>query len=260
MVNAAATLMALAAAAPALAAPALAPRADLCDNGAKDAGSYTIMNNLWGTSNKDDPGADGTQCTTVTENSPTNAAWHSTFNWKSGPKSGNPVSYAYSEVPVTTQMLVGDIKSMKTNADWKYTGTYKGDVSYDIFTAADPANPTNKGINADIEIMIWLSTSDRANVHPKGGDKPALASDLTFGDYKMDLFYGEDANAKTYSFVAQTDIPSFNGDVQQYIDYLVKNQKYDAKQKLVRFQFGSEVYSSTGEATFTVNKFAGSVA
>ncbi len=110
------------------------------------ANGYYFNNNAWGSGY-----GQGSQCTYVDQLLNPGVQWHSDWSWSGG---DNYVkSYPYSGRQVSNKPLVKDIGSLPTKAEWAYYGdNIRGDVAYDLFTAADPNHDTSSG---DFELMIW---------------------------------------------------------------------------------------------------------
>jgi xyloglucan-specific endo-beta-1,4-glucanase len=128
---------------------------------------FEFNNNMWGMS--DD--AAGTQCLYIDSTQPSGVAWHTDWDWgttsasSSSSSSSSPLgvagaeyadnvkAYPYSGVSIPEKKLVSDINGMPTSVAWDYSGTnVRADVSYDMFTSADPNHDPSSG---DYEMMIW---------------------------------------------------------------------------------------------------------
>jgi xyloglucan-specific endo-beta-1,4-glucanase len=120
---------------------------DLCSQYAYYAANgYYFNNNAWGAST-----GTGSQCTHVDKLLDPGVAWHAEWNWSGGDTSVK--SYPYSGRELPTKKIVSSIGSMPTKAEWRYLGdNIRGDVAYDLFTAADPNHVTSSG---DYELMVW---------------------------------------------------------------------------------------------------------
>lgn len=140
------TLLALPAA---LLLPLAARAQDLC--GQYDyysSSGYYVNNNAWGS----DAASGGSQCTHVDNISDNGVGWHAEWSWSGGETSVKSYPYSGRDLP-SAKPLVKDIGSLPTKAEWAYAGDdIKGDVAYDLFTAADPDHDTSSG---DYELMIW---------------------------------------------------------------------------------------------------------
>ena len=106
---------------------------------------YTLNNNEWGM----DAGT-GSQCLNVNSISGSGVSFSVPWSWSGG--DNNVKSYPNAGLDVTPE-IVSNINTIPTNADWSLTGDgLNCDVSYDLFTAADPSHDTYSG---DYELMIW---------------------------------------------------------------------------------------------------------
>jgi len=229
----------------ALASAALAQQQTLCGQyDSYSSGSYSVNNNLWGESS-----GSGSQCTYVDSISGSGVAWHTTWTWSGA---DNQVkSYANSQVALTKK-YVSQLSSVPTTVQWSYDNSnINADVSYDIFTAADINHVTYSG---DYELMIWLARY--GSIQPIGSQ----IATATVGGQTWELWYGSNGSQQTYSFVASSPIESFNGDILQFFDYLTTSQGFPASsQYLINLQFGTEPFTSTGQATLTVSSWSASV-
>lgn len=122
--------------------------ATLCDQyGYYAANGYEFNNNNWGKADA----TSGNQCTTVKGTSDSGVSWSTNWNWQGG--DGYVKSYANVGKQFATGLVIANIKSMPTSIEWDYQPRdFRGNVAYDIFTAADPNHVKSSG---DYELMIW---------------------------------------------------------------------------------------------------------
>jgi xyloglucan-specific endo-beta-1,4-glucanase len=145
-------LSSLVAAAPSvLPSERVAPRqvASLCElYGYWSGNGYEVLNNLWGK----DTASSGSQCTYVNGASANGIQWSSKWEWQGAPN--NVKSYVYAGRQFERGIKVNSVKTMPTSISWDYDNinSVRGNVAYDVFTAADP-NHANSG--GDYELMIW---------------------------------------------------------------------------------------------------------
>ncbi|EMC98704.1 glycoside hydrolase family 12 protein [Baudoinia panamericana UAMH 10762] len=229
----------------ALVASAVAQSSTLCSQYASaTSGPYSVNNNAWGSSYA----SSGSQCTYVDSLSSSGAAWHSTWTWAGA----NTQVKSYPNSGFTfTKKLVSQVNSIPTTATWKYSTTsINADVAYDLFTAADINHVTYSG---DYELMIWLGRY--GSIQPIGSQ----IATTTIGGTSWAVWFGG-SSQKTYSFVASSPITSFSGDIKPFFTYLTNSQGFPASsQYLIDLQFGTEPFTSTGSATFTVSKWTAAV-
>lgn len=130
----------------AMATAAFADQRTCAQYGTFQGGPYIVNNNLWGQDN-----GSGSQCTTVSNITDSGVTFQTSWNW-SGDNT-NVKSYANAGMNGMEKKHVSNIGTIPTSAKWSYDNTnINADVSYDLFTAADPAHDTSSG---DYELMIW---------------------------------------------------------------------------------------------------------
>ncbi|KAI0098784.1 endoglucanase [Nemania sp. FL0031] len=195
------------------------------------ANGYYFNNNAWG----QDAGT-GSQCTYVDILLNPGVQWHSTWNWAGG--DNNVKSFPYSGRDLPTKKLVSNIGSIPTKAEWRYLGdNLRADIAYDLFTAADPNHSTSSG---DYELMVWLGR--RGGVQPIGSS----VGNVNVGGQTWDLWVGYNGPMKVFSFVAPSDIATFESDLKPFFTYITNNQGFPASQQnLITVQFGSEPFTGS---------------
>ncbi|KAI1294467.1 endoglucanase [Xylaria venustula] len=222
----------------ALALPAFASLAaaqavtTLCDQyGYYSANGYGVNNNAWGQAS-----GTGSQCTYVDELLNPGLQWHATWSW-----SGNDndvKGYPYSGLQISNKKLVSNIGSMPTKAEWRYLGdNIRADIAYDLFTSADPNHDTSSG---DYELMVWIGR--------EGGVQPIGSSTgtVTVGGESWDLWIGYNGPMLVYSFVAPSDIATWESDIKPFYQYITDNKGFPASsQYLITYQFGSEAFTGS---------------
>lgn len=220
--------------------------ASSCDQyGSTTSGQYTLYNDLWGES-----AGTGNQCYTLDSASP--LGWTSTWSWSGGPNSVK--SYANVVYSGYTPTMLSKLPSIPTSWSWSYTGSsIVADVSYDLFTSS-----TATGSN-EYEIMVWLAALGGAGpiASSYGADgKPVAVGQMTAGGVTFNLYAGSNGVQKqTYSFVATAPAQSWSGDLNVFLQYLVKNENFDASQYLVSLGAGTEAFTGSN-AVFKVSSFS----
>ncbi|KAF2148402.1 glycoside hydrolase family 12 protein [Myriangium duriaei CBS 260.36] len=199
-------------------------------------GTYTLYNNLWGES-----AGSGSQCTSLNSVSgSTIACW----SWSGG--SSSVKSYA-NVVTAVSKKALSSIKSLPSVWSWTYTGSsIVADVSYDLFTSS-----TASGAN-EYEIMIWLGALGGAGPISSTGQpvsKPTLANK------KWNLYKGPNGSTTVFSFVAVSPVENFNGDLMQFLNFLIKDEGLPASQVLTSVGAGTEPFTGQN-AVFTTSKFS----
>ncbi|RYC58538.1 hypothetical protein CHU98_g7669 [Xylaria longipes] len=178
----------------------------------------------------------GSQCTHVDKLLNPGVQWHSEWSWSGG--DNNVKSYPYSGRVLSTQKKISDIGSIQTKAEWQYTGSnIRADIAYDLFTAADPNHSTSSG---DYELMVWLGR--------KGGVQPIGKStgNVTVNGQTWDLWIGYNGATKVFSFVAPSEITTFEESLKPFFDHITTTQGFPASsQYLITVQFGSEPFTGS---------------
>ncbi|KAJ8109610.1 hypothetical protein OPT61_g7332 [Boeremia exigua] len=236
-----ASTAALAVAAPTSPASDLSKRADYCgqwDN--QIQGPYTIYNNLWGR----DQATSGSQCTGVDGLSGSTLKWHTKWTWAGG--AGHVKSYA-NVVTKVSQKAISSISSMPSVWTWSYSGSnIIANVAYDLFTGSSATG------SAQYEVMIWMSALGGAG--PISSTGSAIAT-VTIAGKQFKLYKGPNGQMTVFSFVATSEIKSFNGDVNEFLVYLRNSQGLPGSQILQSVGAGTEPFSGSN-AVFTTTAFS----
>jgi xyloglucan-specific endo-beta-1,4-glucanase len=175
---------------------------------------------------------------------------------------------SYTNVALTTTgQKLSSISSIPTLWDWRYdpylhqTLTYTdfyhsytgsnivGDVSYDMFTAASPTG------NNEFEIMVWLAALGGAG--PISSSGSPIASP-TIGGYTWKLYSGPNGATTVYSFVAQSQITNFSGDLRAFYTYLINSQGFSASQYITGIGAGTEPFTGSN-AVLSVSSYSVSI-
>ncbi|KAI1275235.1 endoglucanase [Xylaria sp. FL0933] len=204
----------------------------LCDQyGYYSANGYGINNNAWGSGS-----GTGSQCTYVDQELNPGVQWHATWSWSGN--DNNVKGYPYAGRQLGTKKLVSNIGSMPTKAQWRYLGNnIRADIAYDLFTAADPNHDPSTG---DYELMIWIGR--------EGGVDPIGSSTgtVSVGGSNWDLWIGYNGPTKVFSFVAPSDIATWESDVKPFFQHITDTQGFPASsQYLITFQFGTEAFTGS---------------
>ncbi|KAM6530719.1 hypothetical protein FSOLCH5_000218 [Fusarium solani] len=219
----------------------LIPRGQFCGQwDSETAGAYTIYNNLWGKDNAES----GEQCTTNSgEQSDGSIAWSVEWSWTGG--QGHVKSYPNAVVEIEKKTL-GEVSSIPSAWDWTYTGNgIIANVAYDLFTSS-----TESG-DAEYEFMIWLSALGGAGPISNDGS-PVATVELAGTSWK--LYQGKNNQMTVFSFVAESDVNNFCGDLADFTDYLVDNHGVSSSQILQSVGAGTEPFEGTN-AVFTTNNY-----
>ncbi|KAF9876611.1 hypothetical protein CkaCkLH20_06019 [Colletotrichum karsti] len=202
-----------------------------CDSfGSLATGGYTVYHNNWGAAQA----TSGKQCTTFTSLSGSSVSWSTSWTWAGG--QGQVKSYSNVALEKINKPL-SSIKSIPSKWSWSYTGSnLVADVAYDLWLAP------SVGANNKYEIMIWLGSYGGAGPISSTGSK--IASPKVAGT-TWSLFKGPNGDTTVFSFVAPSNIASFNGDLKGFFDYLVSSQGVANTNVVTSLQAGTEPFSGT---------------
>ncbi|KAJ0300628.1 hypothetical protein Brms1b_012725 [Colletotrichum noveboracense] len=202
-----------------------------CDTfGSLATGAYTVYHNNWGAAQA----TSGSQCTTFNSLSSGSVSWSTSWTWAGG--QGQVKSYSNVALEKVNKQLSA-IKSIPSKWTWSYTGSnIVADVAYDLWLAP------SVGANNKYEIMIWLGSYGGAGPISSTGSK--IASPKIAGT-TWSLFSGPNGDTTVFSFVAPSNIASFNGDLKGFFDYLVSSQGVASTNVVTSLQAGTEPFSGT---------------
>lgn len=100
--------------------------------------------------------------------------------------------------------------------------------------------------------MIWLAALGGAG--PISSTGSAIAT-VTLGGHSFYLYYGLNGSVKVYSFVATSQITSFDADIMDFYDYLITYHGVSSSSCLITFEAGTEPFTGTS-AKLTSNYYA----
>ncbi|KAF1952207.1 endoglucanase A precursor [Byssothecium circinans] len=231
------TLASTAAIALATPTPTIQKRADFCGTwDSATTGVYTVYNNLWGQGSA----SSGSQCTGVDGLSGSTLKWHTKWSWAGG--QGQVKSYANVVTKVSLKALSA-ISTIPTTWTWSYSGSdIVGNVAYDIFTSASGSG------SSEYEIMIWLAALGGAGPISATGSPIAT---VTLAGKSWKLYYGLNGSMKVYSFVASSQINSFNGNLMEFANYVTSKQGMPKSQVLQSVGAGTEPFSGSNAVLTT---------
>ena len=150
---------------------------------------------------------------------------------------------------MTSKQLSG-ITSIPTTWSWTYTGSnIVADVSYDCFTSS------SAGGSNEYEIMVWLAALGGAGPISSTGSPVATP---TIGGSSWKLFSGPNGATTVFSFVADTQVADFNGDLMDFFNYLTTNEGLSSSQYLLSVQAGTEPFTGSN-AVLDTTSFTASV-
>ncbi|KAI1354365.1 family 12 glycosyl hydrolase [Xylaria sp. FL0043] len=189
-------------------------------------GSYIVYNNLWGES-----AGTGSQCTTVNGLSGNSLAWSTSWSWSGG--NYNVKSFANVVVQTTAKQLSA-ISSIPTTWSYSYTGSgIVADVAYDSFTSSSASG------SSEYEVMVWLAALGGAGPISSTGSPIATP---TIDGVKWNLFDGYNGAMHVFSFVAQSQVTKFSGDLMDFFDYLTTNNGMSKSQYVTSIGAGTEPF------------------
>ncbi|KAI4252825.1 MAG: hypothetical protein L6R42_007825 [Xanthoria sp. 1 TBL-2021] len=203
-------------------------------------GAYEVQKDAWGAI----PG--GRSCVELSNNASgggDSVAWSSTFNWGGEPNAikAIPNAQAASKTPCKP---LSEYQTMPSTFDWSITTPITGDVAYDAFLNPVCNGPGDKHI---YEIMVWLAKL--GTLQPIGS--PTSPAGIQLAGHSKGT--NTQTGTEVFSFVAHSELQSFQGDLMEFFNYLIWNQGVDAGLKMTSMQAGFEV--SVGEGRFAVTDY-----
>lgn len=142
---------------------------------------------------------------------------------------------------------------MSSTWSWSYSGTgIIADVAYDLFTSSSATG------SEEFEIMIWLAAIGGAgpisSTYNAAGNATPIGS-TTIGGVAFDLYKGPNGSMTVYSFVAGSEVKSFEADIVKFFDYLVSSESFDERQYLISAGAGTEPFEGS-HAVFTTSGYS----
>lgn len=120
------------------------------------------------------------------------------------------------------------------------------DVAYDLWLS-----PTQGGTNK-YEIMVWLAAYGGAG--PISSTGSSIGS-VTVAGVKYNLYSGPNGDTTVFSFVAQSTVTSFSGDLNAFFKYLVSNQGVSNSMWITSLQGGTEPFTGSN-AVMTTSSYS----
>lgn len=119
----------------------------------------------------------------------------------------------------------------------RYTGSsIVADVSYDLWLAP------SAGANDQYEIMVWLAALGAAGPISDTGSPIATP---TINGVAWKLYKGPNGSTTVFSFVADSTITNWNGDMKKFFDYLTAHNGVSATSVVTHLQAGTEPFTGT---------------
>ncbi|EHK39357.1 glycoside hydrolase family 12 protein [Trichoderma atroviride IMI 206040] len=213
--------------------------------GSQQAGPYTIYHNNWGAATA----TSGQQCTTFNSLQGNSVSWSTSWTWTGG--NSNVKSYSNVALENVDKALSG-IMSIPSAWNWQYSGSQLvADVAYDLWLA-----PSASSAN-QYEIMIWLGKYGGAGPISSTGSTPIATP--TINGVSWQLFKGPNGSTTVFSFVAPSNINSWNGDLKLFFNYLTSSQGVSTSMVVTSLQAGTEPFIGSN-AVFTTTQYSISVA
>lgn len=120
-------------------------------------------------------------------------------------------------------------------------------MAFDTFLSSSCSSTTD-----EYEIMIWLAALGGAG--PISSTGSTIATPPIAG-YTWSLYYGLNGSTKVYSFVAPSEITSFDANIMLFYDYLISYQGVSSSSCLITFEAGTEPFTGTS-AELSSNYYA----
>ena len=114
---------------------------------------------------------------------------------------------------------------------------------------------TSASASASYEVMVWLASYGGAGPISSSGSPVATP---TIAGYTWNLFEGPNGATTVFSFVAQSNIQSFSGDLKDFFDYLISNESLSSSQILQSIGAGTEPFTGS-DAVLTTQSYTTSV-
>jgi xyloglucan-specific endo-beta-1,4-glucanase len=216
-----------------------------CGNwGSQTAGPYTFYHNNWGAGTA----SSGSQCTTFNDLQGNTASWSTSWSWAGG--HGQVKSYSNVALERVNKQLSA-VSTISSNWKWGYTGSsLVADVAYDLWLS------TSQGGTNKYEIMIWLAAYGGAGPISSTGSTPIATTNIAGHSWK--LYKGPNGDTTVYSFVSDSTITNFSGDLNGFFKYLVSSQGLSNSLWVTSLQAGTEPFSGSN-AVMTTSSYTISV-
>lgn len=92
----------------------------------------------------------------------------------------------------------------------------------------------------EFEIMVWLAALGGAGPISSTGSP---VSTPTINGVTWNLFSGPNGATTVYSFVAQSEVTSFTGDLLAFFKYLESSEGFSSSQYITTLEAGSEPFT-----------------
>lgn len=136
-------------------------------------------------------------------------------------------------------------------ASTSYTGSsLVADVAYDLWLS------TSSGGTNKYEIMVWLAAYGGAFPISSTGTTPLATTTIAGQSWKV--YRGPNGDTTVYSFVADSTITNFSGDLNGFFKYLVSSQGLSNSLWITSLQAGTEPFTGSN-AVMTTSSYTISV-
>lgn len=143
-------------------------------------------------------------------------------------------------------LQISHLAKASSGASTKLENPGVQNVAYDLwFHAAAPVRGEDKPSD---ELMIWMQRYGGA------GPLGKLQEKIHLDGAEWSLYVG-DIGWKVFSFVREENATAWRVNVKAFIDYLVTKGLMPETKQLSSIQFGTEVFSSPGDARLDVNDY-----
>jgi hypothetical protein len=231
-------------------AAAVADAQPLQEGETRIAAGYLLNNNVWGKQSAPDGwqfidiGAAGGKL-----------SWSVRYNWPAGTNPHGVKSYpsvvtgwqwGVWSTDGRLPMPLAGLESLVSGASAAVDHPGVQNLAYDLwFHARAPVRGEDKPSD---ELMIWMGRFGGA------GPLGTLREKVELDGAQWSLYVG-DIGWKVFSFVREENTGTWRLNVKAFIDHLLKSGLMTATKQLSSVQFGTEVFSSPGEARVDVTDY-----
>jgi xyloglucan-specific endo-beta-1,4-glucanase len=167
---------------------------------------------------------------------------------------------------VSTQLPVQllNLTSLNLAVDWSMTPSdgssslsaigASADVVVDMFLDPSRITASSSSTKPKYEVMVWMGQFGYANAIGANITKTPPTYELNGTTFS--LYTGPNGNGQTvFSWLAASNITSFNFDISPLFDYLTSHNLLPATTYLGSVQYGTEAFHATSNVTFSASNF-----
>ena len=206
---------------------------------------YSVLNNIWGVTPKNDPVRGFSQCVTVFDDGVTRFQWSNFAQGRGKIKSYPHISVGWDWSGKFSKegifpLAVNVSSSLTAFFDFETSGSGTYNTSFDIWMSR-LANPLEPRKDLSHEVMIWLDKKDWKI--PRQRKAEVVVDGQVYDLYLDPTPYGQ---WQVVSFVAQ--IPNFRGSLNlgQFFTYLASIGVLGGNEYINGVSFGNEIGSGSG--------------